>query len=169
MSNSLDSNEIEDLYQEIKTRDEKRGYFLNSDDSFTKDLIQSLITNKKRYGYGACPCRLATGKREDDLDIICPCDYRDKDLNEFNTCFCGLYVSQKLIQNNTKIKPIPDRRSIKERTKMETNKADNLTQEKLSHPIWRCSVCGYICARDEAPEVCPICGVSHDRFEIFVK
>jgi ferredoxin-thioredoxin reductase catalytic subunit len=169
MTDNLANNETEDLYQKIKNRDEKHGYFLNPDDSFTKDLVQSLVTNEKRYGYGACPCRLATGKREEDLDIICPCDYRDPDLTEFDTCFCGLYVSQKLIQTNAKIRPIPDRRLIKERVKMDSNKNEDLTQEKLSFPIWRCSVCGYICARDDAPEICPICGASHDRFEIFVK
>ena len=28
---------------------------------------------------------------------------------------------------------------------------------KLSKPVWRCKVCGYLCAMDEPPEVCPIC------------
>jgi rubrerythrin len=38
----------------------------------------------------------------------------------------------------------------------------------LSHPIWRCRVCGYICARDAPPLQCPICKVSKDRFERFI-
>jgi rubrerythrin len=33
--------------------------------------------------------------------------------------------------------------------------------------IWRCKVCGYLCARESPPEVCPICKVSRDRFEPF--
>jgi rubrerythrin len=39
---------------------------------------------------------------------------------------------------------------------------------KLPYPVLRCLICGYVCARDEAPEVCPICGASHDRFEKFI-
>lgn len=38
----------------------------------------------------------------------------------------------------------------------------------LSHPVWRCQVCGYICARDQAPDTCPICGVTKERFEKFI-
>jgi rubrerythrin len=38
----------------------------------------------------------------------------------------------------------------------------------LSKPVWRCKVCGYLCARDEPPEICPICKVKKDRFERFM-
>jgi ferredoxin-thioredoxin reductase catalytic chain len=38
----------------------------------------------------------------------------------------------------------------------------------LGYPIWRCKVCGYICARDEPPGICPICKVTKDRFERFI-
>lgn len=34
-------------------------------------------------------------------------------------------------------------------------------------PMWRCTVCGYLCAREGPPEVCPICKVTKDRFERF--
>jgi rubrerythrin len=33
--------------------------------------------------------------------------------------------------------------------------------------VWRCRVCGYLCARPEPPETCPICKVSRERFEEF--
>ena len=39
---------------------------------------------------------------------------------------------------------------------------------KLSQPVWRCKVCGYLCARGEPPDICPICKVTKDRFERFV-
>jgi ferredoxin-thioredoxin reductase catalytic chain len=37
----------------------------------------------------------------------------------------------------------------------------------LSKPVWRCKVCGYLCARDEPPDLCPICKVKKERFERF--
>jgi ferredoxin-thioredoxin reductase catalytic subunit/rubredoxin len=149
------SEEVQSTYEKLKKDNVKRGYFLNHDETFTLDLVESLLTNEKRFGYQACPCRLATGKREEDLDIICPCAYRDSDVAEFGTCFCGLYTSKKILDDLGKVKPIPDRR-IKERIKMNEGK---------KYPIWRCTVCGYLCSRAEAPDVCPICGASHDRFE----
>ena len=39
---------------------------------------------------------------------------------------------------------------------------------QLKYPVWRCKVCGYICARNEPPDQCPICKADKDRFERFV-
>ena len=50
---------------------------MNPDVEFTKELVKGILVNEKRYGYWNCPCRLASGNKEEDLDIICPCDYRD--------------------------------------------------------------------------------------------
>jgi rubrerythrin len=37
----------------------------------------------------------------------------------------------------------------------------------LPYPVWRCRVCGYLCARDEPPAVCPVCKAQKERFERF--
>ena len=87
----VDEKEIERVYPILKKEAESGGYFLNPDADFTKNLIRGLLKNEQRYGYRACPCRLASGKKEEDLDIICPCDYRDPDLNDFGACYCALY------------------------------------------------------------------------------
>jgi ferredoxin-thioredoxin reductase catalytic subunit len=84
---SLNSREIEDSYQKLKKDAGDFGYFLNPDIEFTRDLVKGILVNEKRYGYGNCPCRLASGNKNDDLDMICPCDYRDPDLTEFGACY----------------------------------------------------------------------------------
>ena len=97
---------MEKLHREA----EAGGYHLNPDREFTRELVRSLLTNQERYGYWACPCRLAAGDKADDLDIICPCDYRDADLNEFGSCFCALYVSQEIVEGKKQAASIPERR-----------------------------------------------------------
>ena len=72
--------------------------------------MRSLLINEERYGYWACPCRLASGEKAADLDIVCPCDYRDADLNEFGSCFCALYVSQEVAGGTKQAASIPERR-----------------------------------------------------------
>jgi ferredoxin-thioredoxin reductase catalytic subunit len=165
----VSDDEIQKLYQILKKDAESRGYNLNPDFKFIKGIIKGLILNEKRYGYQVCPCRLASGKKKDDLDMVCPCDYRDPDLNEFGTCFCALYVSKEVIDGKKELDSIPDRRLLEGKSeKMEKNQSkSNITN--LSKPVWRCKVCGYLCARDEPPEICPICKVKKDRFEIFMK
>jgi len=151
----ISSKQINSLYSNLNQQAESRGYHLNADKKFTKELVRSLLTNESRYGYRACPCRLAVGVKKIDLDIICPCDYRDTDLLEHNACYCALYVSSDAASNKVEVNPIPERRpqDLKERNM------------KKKYPVWRCKVCGYLCSREEAPEVCPICFAKAERFE----
>ncbi len=159
--------EIDNLHERLKTEAEAAGYHLNPSVDFTKELIRGLLVNEKRYGYWACPCRLASGKKEEDLDIICPCDYRDADLNDYGCCYCALYVSQAALKGEKKIESIPERRPPAEKRKRPAKTVPSpLTSLPL--PVWRCKVCGYLCAREEPPEVCPICKAKKDRFERFI-
>ncbi len=135
-----DPRKVDELYQQLHDFNEKRGYFLNPDIDFTMALLNSLLVNEKRYGYQACPCRLATGKRGDDLDIICPCDYRDKDITDYGACYCGLYVSLNVSRGKQELKPIPERRPNKEmRNKMaEESKLEKQNLELGDGvPVWR--------------------------------
>jgi ferredoxin-thioredoxin reductase catalytic subunit len=79
--------EVDRLYEKLKKETEAGGYHLNPDVEMTRALVKGLLTNEKRYGYQACPCRLASGRKEEDLDIVCPCDYRDADVVEFDACY----------------------------------------------------------------------------------
>lgn len=163
----IPQEQVDALVRTLDSEAKEGGYNLNPDVEFTKDLAYSLLVNQERYGYQACPCRLATGNKEDDLDIICPCDYRDADILEHGACFCALYVSQKIAEGTESAHSIPERRpKVEERKSAKAKKTDN-SFSKLSYPVWRCKVCGYLCARDEAPEVCPICKAKKERFERF--
>jgi ferredoxin-thioredoxin reductase catalytic chain len=146
------------------------GYRLNPDAEFTKNLVRGLLKNEQRYGYRACPCRLASGKKEEDLDIICPCDYRDPDLAEFGTCYCALYVSDAVLSQKQKLSPIPERRPprAERKKKQQVSQKTQSGLTSLPLPVWRCRVCGYLCAREHPPDICPICKVTKDRFERFI-
>jgi ferredoxin-thioredoxin reductase catalytic subunit len=159
--------EIDRLYERLLREAEGAGYHLNPDVDSAKQLVKGLIINERRYGYRPCPCRLASGKKEDDLDIICPCDYRDPDLGEFDACYCALYVSDAVWKGEKKAGSIPERRPPPEDRRKEDRKAGT-KPTGVSQPVWRCTVCGYLCAREEPPETCPICKAKKDRFERFM-
>lgn len=164
----IKDNVIDSLYKRLREEAEAAGYHLNPEIDFTKELIKGLIVNDRRYGYRACPCRLASGNKEDDLDIICPCDYRDPDLTDYDTCYCSLYVSEKVVKGEKQVGSIPERRLSPIDSKEEVEVADG-TPVGISLPVWRCRVCGYLCARDKPPEACPICKAKKERFEVFLK
>lgn len=83
------------LFEMLRPVQEAKGFSFNRDETLVMDLLESLLKNKERYGYMSCPCRLAAGDREADRDIICPCIYREDDVREYGSCYCGLYVSRE--------------------------------------------------------------------------
>ncbi len=102
--------EVEKLYERLKQLQESKGYFFNEDNETTLELLAALIINKERYGYMACPCRLSSGNKEWDKDIICPCEYRVPDVQEYGSCYCNLYVSKEWNKEKIAHRYIPERR-----------------------------------------------------------
>jgi ferredoxin-thioredoxin reductase catalytic chain len=101
---------VEELYEMLRKTHEPRGYYFNSDRERVFDLLEALIVNKNRYGYMACPCRLATGEKAKDKDIICPCVYREPDVGEYGSCYCNLYVSKAWNDGKIPRDYVPERR-----------------------------------------------------------
>jgi len=164
----------------VRTRAESdaksRGYYLNPDEGFLKDLLEGLKKNEERYGYPSCPCRLASGNFDFDKDIICPCDYRDPDVEEFGTCYCGLYVRKDAFEDKTPVMSIPERRPQEKQTRayaisMETpSPMPASTANVRAKPmkgemkLWYCKQCGYVVFREEPPYICPICKAKKELF-----
>lgn len=156
------------------------GYYLNPDPEFLQSLLEGLKKNEERYGYPSCPCRLASGKFEFDRDIICPCDYRDPDVEEFGACYCGLYVRRDVFEMKTLVQPVPERRPLEKQIrayavtaapteqKTEINAAVSGEQaagsSESKKKFWYCKQCGYVVFREDPPYVCPICKAKRELF-----
>ncbi|MEJ2242163.1 MAG: ferredoxin-thioredoxin reductase catalytic domain-containing protein [Candidatus Bathyarchaeota archaeon] len=166
---------IEKVKKRAQSDAEANGYYLTPDSTLLKDLLEGLKKNEERYGYPSCPCRLASGNLELDRDIICPCDYRDPDVEEFGQCYCGLYVRKDIHEGKAAIKQIPERRPVdkqaraysisKEASKEltdESSKSDEHYKNKMK--LWYCKQCGYICFREDPPYICPICKAKREMF-----
>jgi ferredoxin-thioredoxin reductase catalytic chain len=102
--------EVEKLREMLRKVQEPKGYHFNEDNSRVSELLEALLINRERYGYMACPCRLASGNREDDADIICPCLYRESDVKEYGSCYCNLYVSKEWNAGEIPHVYVPERR-----------------------------------------------------------
>jgi ferredoxin-thioredoxin reductase catalytic subunit len=185
---------VEEIRAELIGEAEETGYKLNPDREMLDDIIEGLSVNEERYGYLSCPCRIALGDHMSDLDIVCPCEYRDPDLEEYGRCYCALYVTQSYIDAGMPPDPIPERRTDEKRTEsVEGIEADEADAAEQAHEdeeaeisaddvevdkedkadvdnqieVWRCGVCGYLCARTEPPRICPICRAKRERFREF--
>ncbi len=154
---------------EIRALAQGEGYQLNPDREITEGIIEGIAANEERLGYWRCPCRMSAGDRTEDLDIICPCEYRDADLRQYGRCYCALYVTQAYLDSGSPSGPIPERRPAKGKSAAIQGTGAGPEQERGAGPVktWRCTVCGYLCARGAPPPICPICRAKSDRFQEF--
>lgn len=144
------------------------------DPKMLQDLLEGLVENEERYGYPSCPCRIASGELEKDVDIICPCYYRDPDVEEFGQCYCSLYVSDAVYEGKEPIRSIPERRPVEKQafplgieaeaevkqTEREEYSEIQATERKLLY----CKQCGYVIYREDPPYRCPICQAKKEMF-----
>lgn len=168
---------LEAVRQRAESDAKSHGYYLNPGPQILNSLLEGLRQNENRYGYPACPCRLSSGRFEFDRDIICPCDYRDPDVEEFGYCYCSLYVRKDVFAGQTPMQPIPERRPTEKQFRAYTISAEASVEEssqatvastgerhKEKRKMWYCKQCGYVCFREEPPYVCPICKAKRELF-----
>lgn len=102
--------DAKELYERMRKVQEPKGYYFNQDKERTMELLEALLKNKARYGYMGCPCRLLSGDRKNDRDIICPCIYSVPDIEEYGSCYCNLYVSREWNEGKIPHAYVPERR-----------------------------------------------------------
>jgi ferredoxin-thioredoxin reductase catalytic subunit len=102
----------ERLYEVLSKYAESQGIELNRDREFVLEIMAGLLRNEERYGYRSCPCRLASGIKERDSDILCPCLYRDPDIEDYGSCYCSLYVSRQWNEGRMERRRVPERRPL---------------------------------------------------------
>lgn len=163
----------DEIFEYVKKDAEENGYYLCPDEDLLEDLIDGLVENKERYGYISCPCRPASGDKTYDPDIICPCEYRDADVEEYGQCYCGLFVSEVVKDDPSKMGSIPERRP-QEAVEAAMEAKEKGGEKEVTEvggeediKVWRCTVCGYIAGREYPPPVCPICKAKAEKFEEF--
>ena len=84
--------------QAIEKFAEDSEFQVNPDIERVKMLLEGIFNNELNHGLKFCPCRLITKEFEEDLKLICPCNflihetYKDKEDGE---CWCGLFIRRK--------------------------------------------------------------------------
>ena len=99
----------EQVYTFLKAVSSKQDLTLSADPSHVDSIADGLLERYNTLGYFCCPCREAWGDRKKDRDIICPCDYCKKDVEEYGQCYCGLFVTPE--NPERELNSIPDRRA----------------------------------------------------------
>ena len=149
--------EIDVYYERLTKEASASGYHLNPYMQFTKALIAGLIVNEKRYGYRSCPCRLAAGNRAKTLTSSAPAIIGTLTSPSLALAIARFTYRKLWRKAKKQFSTIPERRLPPGGRATEKTTVSRARIEGLVYPVWRCKVCGYLCAREGPPEICPIC------------
>jgi ferredoxin-thioredoxin reductase catalytic chain len=84
--------------QAIETFAEKNEFEVNPDREKVDMLLDGVFENERNHGLKFCPCRLISKNFEEDLKLVCPCNFRIHETyknKEDGECWCGLFVRRK--------------------------------------------------------------------------
>ena len=87
----------EDFLRAIIKFAEGQEFMVNPDRARVETLIEGIFDNERNHGLKYCPCRLTCKDFEEDLKIVCPCNflihetYKGVDKGE---CWCGLFIKR---------------------------------------------------------------------------
>jgi len=69
------------------------GYKFTPDEETADFLLEQEVKLEQDHGAPFCPCQGRTGKRADDMLIVCPCiPFHREHFDSMKRCWCGLFV-----------------------------------------------------------------------------
>ncbi|MFC1723258.1 ferredoxin-thioredoxin reductase catalytic domain-containing protein [Nanoarchaeota archaeon] len=89
----MNEEEIKTLWKDWA---EKQDFSLSSDQKIVDTLAKNVLENEKNFGYKFCPCRVRDGSHEQDVALLCPCNFKTHTTWESKgRCWCGLFVKDE--------------------------------------------------------------------------
>jgi len=95
----MPKKEIDELiktWQKFVDAQANGEFILNPQKDRVLRLAKGVLENEKNHGLKYCPCRLTTGDKIQDLELVCPCNFKiQKTWKEIGECWCSLFVKVK--------------------------------------------------------------------------
>jgi ferredoxin-thioredoxin reductase catalytic chain len=89
------TKEEKEILDSVAEYAKKHGYLLNPEDKKLQNVIKGLAKNMQRFGKQYCPCRIRSGDTEKDKQIVCPCIFHEKEIEDQGSCHCNLYFQKE--------------------------------------------------------------------------
>ena len=72
-----------------------KEFMLNPDKKIVDMLLNGILINESKFGLKYCPCRIKSESFEEDLEIICPCNFFNHETwSSKGMCWCSLFVKK---------------------------------------------------------------------------
>jgi ferredoxin-thioredoxin reductase catalytic chain len=88
----------DDFRKAIAAFTESNEFMVNPDRARIETLLEGIFNNESNHGLKYCPCRLMGKVFEEDLKIVCPCNFLIHETyqgQEKGECWCGLFIKRQ--------------------------------------------------------------------------
>ena len=86
----------EEILRALTELTSHQDFVLNPDKERVELLMMGMVENETNHGLKYCPCRMTTENFEEDLKLVCPCNFKiQKVWREQGECWCSLFVRRK--------------------------------------------------------------------------
>ena len=82
----------EEFIERAKEYAQETGIKTNPNSEIVKGIIKGLFKNKQTKGEFYCPCRMPSGNKKKDEELICPCVFHRGEIEIEGKCRCFLFV-----------------------------------------------------------------------------
>ena len=89
------STEENEFLEFAKKHAEEKGIMLNLDERIVQGIIKGLFMKEEKFGEKYCPCRVVSGDKEKDREIVCPCIFHLDEIKDMGHCHCNLFVKKE--------------------------------------------------------------------------
>ena len=118
---------IEKMREWLMREAKSHGYTINPDKQVVEEILAGLAINEKRYGYKACPCRLATGNTSWIAILFASVPIVFWMLKKNGRCYCSLFVSDRFVASDPALPEyVPD---LREKERNGRKEAATATEE----------------------------------------
>jgi ferredoxin-thioredoxin reductase catalytic subunit len=90
----LEKKDEQELLKKLKAYADSKNFKLNENEKTLEGIIRGLLRNKQFKGDIYCPCRVVTGDKEKDKEIVCPCVFHRGEIELQGKCKCTLFWSK---------------------------------------------------------------------------
>lgn len=96
MANINSSKDEKEILKNADKYAKSAGIKLNPERERAEITARGLMKNKRENGACYCPCRIVTGNKKKDEEIICPCVFHRGEIELEGHCRCLLFFAKEI-------------------------------------------------------------------------
>lgn len=90
-----ESEHVEEIRKRIEEFLKDKSYSFNPDPDIVNSILKAMTKRYIKHGKDYCPCRVVTGDKEKDEQIVCPCVFHQREVEDDGHCHCMLFTRQQ--------------------------------------------------------------------------